>query len=85
MQAIFTQHARFEMERREIQEAEVIAIIENPMQKLSTKKGRIIMQGLYFDGIHNKEMLLRVIGKETKPDTFIVITVYKTSKKEKYL
>jgi len=43
MKVIFTQHARFEIERREIQEAEVITAIENPMQKLSTKKGRIIM------------------------------------------
>jgi hypothetical protein len=43
------------------------------------------MQGLYFDKIQNKEMLLREIGKKTKPDTFLVITVYKTSKREKYL
>ena len=37
----------------------------------------------YFDKIEQKQMLLRVIGRETEKG-FVVITVYKTSKIEKY-
>lgn len=85
MKIIFTQHARFEMERREIKETTVKNIVKNPEQIISAKKNRKILQGLYFDEVHNKKMLLRVVGIETSIDTFRVITVYKTSKKEKYL
>lgn len=59
-------------------------VIDNPMQKLPAKKNRIIMQGIYYDDIEKKNMLIRIIGEEMK-NAFHIITVYKTSKIEKYL
>ena len=41
------------------------------------------MQNKYYDKDEGKDMLLRIIGSE-KGDVFEVITVYKTSKIEKY-
>jgi len=40
-------------------------------------------QNKYFDKTEGKDMLLRVIGKES-PKGFVLITAYKTSKIEKY-
>jgi len=48
-----------------------------------SRKGRVILQSKYKNSIEQKEMLLRVIGKEVN-GVFIVITAYKTSKIEKY-
>jgi len=56
---------------------------KKPQQKLPAQKGRVIIQNRYFDKTENKEMLLRVIGLETS-DEFKVITLYKTSKINKY-
>lgn len=42
------------------------------------------MQGIYYDDIEKKNMLIRIIGEEMK-NAFHIITVYKTSKIEKYL
>jgi len=83
MKIVFSEHALFEMEFRKINKEEIERLIGHPMQKLPAKKNRIIMQKRYNDDIENKEMLLRVIGKELE-NSFHVITVYKTSKIEKY-
>lgn len=83
MKIVFSEHALFEMEFRKINKEEVERLIENPMQKLPAKKNRIIMQKRYNDDMEHKEMLLRVIGEELE-NSFHVITVYKTSKIEKY-
>ncbi len=83
MKFVFSEHALFEMEFRKINKEEIERLIEHPMQKLPAKKNRIIMQKRYNDDIENKEMLLRVIGEELE-NSFHVITVYKTSKIEKY-
>ncbi len=83
MKIVFSEHALFELEFRKINKEEVERLIEHPMQKLPAKKNRIIMQKRYNDDIKNKEMLLRVIG-EALENIFHVITVYKTSKIEKY-
>jgi hypothetical protein len=83
MKLVFSEHALFEMEFRKIDKEEVERLIEHPMQKLPAKKNRIIMQKRYIDDMKHKEMLLRVIGEELE-NTFHVITVYKTSKIEKY-
>jgi len=42
-----------------------------------------VIQGRYHDQKYNKQMLLRIIGEELD-GRFQVITVYKTSKIEKY-
>jgi len=83
MKIIFCEHALFEMEFRKIKKEDIERLIENPMQKLPDRKNRVIMQSKYYDHKENKEMLLRIIGEESVNE-FHVVTVYKTSKIEKY-
>lgn len=83
VEVVFTKHASFEAKRRNIGEELIRSMVVKPQQKLSSKDGRVIVQGKYRDQGENKEMLLRIIGKETA-DKFEVITVYKTSKIKKY-
>jgi hypothetical protein len=80
---IVTAHARFEIQRRGIEETDVITLINKPQQRIPSLKGRMILQNKYFDKTEGKDMLLRVIGKES-PKGFVLITAYKTSKIEKY-
>ena len=83
MEVIFSDHALFEINRRKIEKYIIENILNNPNQKIHSKKHRIIIQGKYLNEHQNKEMLLRVIGEE-KNDIFYIISVYKTSKIEKY-
>ncbi len=83
MKIIFSEHALFEIELRKIKKEEINRVIHKPMQKIPARKNRIIMQGIYYDTIEQKEMLIRIIGEEMK-NAFHIITVYKTSKIEKY-
>lgn len=83
MEIIFTSHALFEANRREIPEEIIRNLIMNPQQNFQTKNKRFIIQGKYYNDIAGKEMLLRVIGNKVE-DAFKVITVYKTSKIDKY-
>jgi len=71
------------MNRRQISEELVKSAIKNPEQRYIARKGRVALQSKYKNSIEQKEMLLRVIGKEVN-EVFIVITAYKTSKIEKY-
>lgn len=83
MEIVFSDHALFEMKRRQVDKEIVNDVFENPHQNFSSKKGRVVVQGKYLNQYQRKEMLLRIIGKE-KEDIFYVITVYKTSIIEKY-
>ena len=83
MNIIITEHAKFEASRRNIPEELIRSVIENPQQKLPSQKGRVIVQSKYNDEEEDKEMILRVIGIASVED-FKVITVYKTSKINKY-
>ncbi len=83
MKIIFSEHALFEIKFRKIKKEDVERLIRHPMQKIPSKKNRIIIQGRYSDYIEHKEMLLRIIGEEAE-NAFHVITAYKTSKIEKY-
>ena len=72
-----TPHARFEMKRRRIRRAEVIAAIRNPDQVLPSIKGRYIYQ------VKAGLMLLRVVVREDAR-AYHVVTAYKTTKIAKY-
>jgi hypothetical protein len=72
-----------QINRRKIEIEDVERLINDPPQKLPSKKNRIIIQGKYLDKNNNKEMLLRIIGEELE-SSFYVITAYRTSKIEKY-
>ena len=83
MKIVFSEHALFETEFRNIKKEDIERLIEHQMQKITARKNRIIMQSKYYDYKENKEMLLRVIGEKSENE-FHVVTVYKSSKIEKY-
>jgi len=83
LEVILKGHARFEAERRGVSEEFIRHVVNNPQQKLLSKRNRVIVQNKYYDQAERKDMLLRVIGIETSAK-FDVITVYKTSKISKY-
>ena len=83
MNILITEHAEFEMRRRQIPLALVQQVIQEPQQIVPSRKGRLIYQSRFFDDQQNKEMLLRVV-LEIEVDNFWVVTAYKTSQIEKY-
>jgi hypothetical protein len=75
-----TDHAREEAARRSIPLAVLENVLRAPGQIVDTHSGRAIYQSqVHIDG---KLYLVRAIVEETAPLT--VITVYRTSKIEKY-
>ncbi len=84
MEIIFTKHALFEAERRGITKEEIFSVVNNYQQKIHYKEDKIIFQSKYYDKNIGKDMLLRIIAKETEKE-IVIITVYKTSKVKKYL
>lgn len=83
MEIIISEHARFEMARRQIPEEILRGVAQNPQQMLKLRGKRSIWQSRYYDLTEGKEMLLRVVYEE-KYNTFFIVTVYKTSKIDKY-
>ena len=83
MATIITEHARFEAQRRGIDLELVLSTIEHPQQKVPSKKNRLVLQSKYHDKIADKEVLLRVIV-ESVGSTLKVVSVYRTSKIDKY-
>lgn len=79
-QILISSHGRFEMGRRRIKTADVIATIRNPGQVLPSIKGRRIYQSKIGSA---GRMLLRVIVKEDA-GAYHVVTTYKTGKIAKY-
>jgi hypothetical protein len=78
-----TDHARFEMERRQIAEPEVAGVLATPGQVQSIREGREVYQTLIEMGEPPKSYLLRVfVDVDREPPE--VVTVYRTSKVEKY-
>ena len=83
MNILITEHAEFEMQRRQVPLDIVQRVVENPEQIVPSRKGRLIYQSRFFDEQEDKEMLLRVI-LDIEGDDFWVVTVYKTSRIEQY-
>ena len=73
-------HARFQMRRRGITPAEVVAAVQRPDQVITSTKGRKIRQSLIGP---RSRLLLRVVVTETA-SAYFVVTVYKTSRLAKY-
>ena len=83
MNILITEHADFEMQRRQIPLSLVQRVVQEPQQIVPSRKGRLIYQSRFFDEQEDKEMLLRVV-LDIEGDDFWVVTVYKTSRIEKY-
>ena len=79
---VFTisKHAREQMSLRGISEEIVIHVLENPQQILSESNKKIYQSIINFT---DRKYLVRVIVN-TEKESFNIITVYRTSKIEKY-
>jgi len=77
----FTKYAELQAQERKINYRDILDTLKSPGQVLSAKKGRKIVQKKLNRG--EEEGLLRVIFEE-KVNAKVVVTVYWTSKIEKY-
>jgi hypothetical protein len=78
-----TDHARFEMERRGISEAEIARVLSAPEQSDLVRPGRVVYQSRMEYEEPGKIYLLRVfVDIDRQPAE--VVTAYRTSKVEKY-
>jgi hypothetical protein len=80
---VFTGHAMTEMARRGISESEVAEVLTHPEQTEMVRSGRAVYQAKLDLGEPPKTYILRVFVEidRTSPQ---VVTVYRTSKIEKY-
>jgi hypothetical protein len=80
---VFTDHALTEMARRQISREDVKGVLANPEQVEMVREGRAVYQARREMGKQPRTYLLRVfIDIDRKPP--YVVTVYRTSKIEKY-
>ena len=78
-----TDHARLEMERRQITEAEVAQVLAAPEQTEEVRPRRVVCQSRVEHGKPVRTYLLRVfVDVDRRPAE--VVTVYRTSRIEKY-
>jgi len=80
---IITAHAKFEMDRRGLDEALVRQILEAPEQRWSLRPGRDVLHSRVRAGEPARTYLVRVIVDvdRTPPE---VVTAYRTSRMAKY-
>jgi hypothetical protein len=78
-----TDHAQFEMARRQISETEVESVLAAPEQTECVREGRTVYQSRIALGEPAKTYLLRVVVDiDRQPSE--VVTVYRSSKVQKY-
>ncbi|MGH7457387.1 MAG: DUF4258 domain-containing protein [bacterium] len=78
-----TDHARGEMQRRAITEHEVQFVLAAPEQSEEVRAGRCVYQSRMASAIPPKMYLIRVFV-DVDRDPAEVVTVYRTSKIDKY-
>ena len=83
MKIILLRHAKEQCKERGIEENIIEETVLNPDQIIEEKEGRKIAQKKIFDEEKKKNYLVRVIFKEEN-NKRTVITLYKTSKVQKY-
>ena len=80
---ILTDHARWQMRRRGITGADVLAVLRSPEQREEVRPGRCVYQSRLTFVESSEPYLLRVFV-DVDRDPPEVVTVYRTSKLEKY-
>ena len=80
----WTPHALRNLAEREIARAEAEKTIDAPDVVRDGHGGRLLFLRRYGDPVLCQEMLLCVVGEQRSAD-LVIVTVYKTSKIEKYL
>ncbi|HBY96526.1 MAG: DUF4258 domain-containing protein [Ardenticatenaceae bacterium] len=80
---MLTDHARFQMARRHVTEADIATVLTVPEQREEIKPGRCVYQSRFHLGDPPKTYLVRVfVDVDRIPAE--VVTVYRTSKVSKY-
>ncbi|OKH39598.1 hypothetical protein NIES2119_04785 [[Phormidium ambiguum] IAM M-71] len=82
MNYILSKHARTEIERRGIPISLVESVLANPQQIVSEKEGRKAYQSQVDFGGGRRFLLRVIVADDVQP--MVVITVYRTSRIEKY-
>jgi hypothetical protein len=80
---IVTDHAAFEMVRRQIPEAVLRRVLADPEQQLEAREGRVLLQSRVKMGVPERTFLVRVLV-DVDREPAEVVTAYRTSKVEKY-
>jgi len=80
---VLSEHARWRAERRGIGEATVSEVAAAPEQVIPVRPGREIRQSHWEDPALEKRYLVRVVV-DTRADVDRVVTVYRSSKIDKY-
>ena len=80
---VISDHAAFQIVRRCIALEVVRKVAQSPQQVVRSRKGKMICQSLDVDRLSGKTYLIRVVV-ERRADSLYVLTVYRTSKIEKY-
>ena len=75
--ATFTEHAVVQMNRRDVDPKRVRAVLANPEEVQNVRPGRVVVHGM--DG---KRLLRVFVDVDREPPA--VVTVYRTSKVDKY-
>jgi hypothetical protein len=78
---VVSDHAKQEMDRRSISMDEVQAILRSPEQKIESHSSRIVLQSKIT---RNETIFLIRVIIDTEKTPKRVITVYRTSKIDKY-
>jgi hypothetical protein len=81
---IWTNHARQNLDAREIDQGEVEITIMKPERVEASPPDRHVFVRRYYDKILQKEMLLRVVVAESS-NAITIITLYKVSRMERYI
>ncbi len=83
MEIQFSKHAKEQMIERGISDNVVLDVVQNPGQQIQEGQEKVIYQGIRYFDVEERNFLVRVFVNIIKEPN-LIITVYRTSKIEKY-
>lgn len=78
-----TEHARVQALRRGIPEETMLEVTRDPEQHVPVRRGREVRQSRFPGPSGDKRYLMRVVVDVSNEDV-VIVTVYRTSKIDKY-
>jgi hypothetical protein len=82
VKSLISRHAKEEMLRRQIPREWLESVLENPQQRVPQPGGKEILQSRLASEDGKMYLLRAVVAADKEPP--VVVTVYRTSKIEKY-
>jgi hypothetical protein len=82
-QIVLSEHARTQAARRGLSEEAVLGVARSPEQRLAVRPGREVRQSRIAAPAGSTLYLVRVVV-DSGPEADTVVTVYRTSKIDKY-